>query len=162
MNFHTREFVESDRPALRALLRDSRDATFVWDPPGHHRLEDFDRETVGETILVADRGGAVLGFASFSLDDHYLHHLYVHPDHLGEGLGGALLQRCQDLFAGDGLLKCLCANQYALGFYLSQGWEVLCEGRSADGHYLLLGQSEWRDRGGPGCSSDRPDIRPMV
>lgn len=53
MSIQIRQYQESDRPFLRTLYLASRQAAFSWLDEERFRLEDFDRSTLGETILVA-------------------------------------------------------------------------------------------------------------
>lgn len=53
MNIQIRQHQESDRPFLRTMYLASRQTTFSWLAEERFCLEDFDRSTLGETILVA-------------------------------------------------------------------------------------------------------------
>jgi hypothetical protein len=88
MTITVREFVESDREALRELLVASRNAAFSWAPPSAHKLEDFDASTKGERILVALVSTNIVGFASIYEPDSFLHNLFASPQLLGLGVGG--------------------------------------------------------------------------
>ena len=141
MDIQVREFAEADRIALRAVFFASRQAAFPWDPPGAHRLGDFDMVTSGERILVAtETGGAPVGFASIFEPDSFLHNLFVHPTFQRCGVGRALLASCNKHFSAAGTLKCLKANEAAQQFYLSQGWAIRDEVVEETGDYFLMGQ----------------------
>jgi len=133
-----RAFHEADRAALAALFLEARRVAFDWLDPAGFALADFDVQTEGERILVATQGGVLVGFAAIWEADNFLHHLYVHPRYLHQGLGRALLQACQAVFTDRGRLKCLSANESALRFYLAEGWQIVGEDIGSDGPYLLL------------------------
>lgn len=140
MKICVREFIESDREALRVLFLASRDAAFSWTPSFAHKLEDFDVATAGETVLVAVSADSLLGFASIYAADSFLHNLFVHPRHQGQGVGKALLDHCEGYFTTAPTLKCVSANAAARRFYESQGWTVRGEAEGPDGPYLLMGR----------------------
>jgi ribosomal protein S18 acetylase RimI-like enzyme len=142
MRIQVRAFEEHDRDALRRLYAASRSATFTWVPAFEHRLLDFDRDTHEEKILVASGEPGVLGFASIWEADSFLHNLFVHPHFVRRGVGRALLSQCAAHFSGAPTLKCLVANQNALGFYKHLGWQPLAEGVGPGGPYLLLGRPQ--------------------
>jgi GNAT superfamily N-acetyltransferase len=138
MRIAVREFVESDRPALRELFVASRNDAFPWVSPSSHRPEDFDAVTHGERILVALDGACAIGFASVSEFDSFLHNLFVHPEFQAKGAGKALLAACERYFATVPTLKCVKANVRATLFYQLQGWVVRHEAEGPDGTYLLM------------------------
>jgi GNAT superfamily N-acetyltransferase len=138
MSIKIRQYQESDRPFLRILYLVSRREAFSWLEKEHFRLEDFDRSTLGETILVAIDGDRYLGFASIFMEESFLHNLFVDPAAQQRGAGKALLQAAQNLFTTHGSLKCLVKNQRALAFYQKQDWIVIATGKSNDGDYILM------------------------
>jgi ribosomal protein S18 acetylase RimI-like enzyme len=129
---------EDDRPALRELFLHARRATFTWLPEATFRLEDFDEQTRGERVLVAETGEACLaGFIALWAPDRFIHHLYVAAAQQRQGIGRLLLEalgwpeaRLQ--------LKCLERNAAALAFYRAHGFIEIGRGSAADGDYLLL------------------------
>ena len=147
MRFAIRGFRDSDRPALRQVYRASRLAAFPWLAPETLQLEDFDRDTLDERILVAEVDGRPCGFVSIWEPDSFLHHLFVHPDVFRRGIGRALLQQCLPYLAGRATLKCLKANGNALAFYRHLGWQVEGEGDSSDGPYYLVAAPDKRTSG---------------
>lgn len=138
MSIKIREYQESDRPFLRTLYLASRRAAFSWLDGEHFRLEDFDRVTLGETILVAIEGESHAGFASIFMEESFLHNLFVDPKAQHSGVGLALLQATQHRFNSHGSLKCLAKNQHALAFYQKNGWVTIATGKSNDGDYVLM------------------------
>jgi len=138
MNIYVREFTEQDRAALRLIFLEARNFSFIWDLPGSHQLEDFDANTRGEKILVALNQLVPVGFASIWEPDSFLHHLCVHPNFQGCGVGKTLLNACEKYFGSIASLKCLKVNEKAKKFYLAQNWLIQSEGESDDGPYFLM------------------------
>ncbi|ARJ43075.1 GNAT family N-acetyltransferase [Pantoea alhagi] len=135
---HIRPFTEADRPFLRTLFLASRKASWTWLDPDGWQLEDFDRVVLGEKVLVAEEEGHRLGFAAWLENDNFLHSLFIDPQYQGRGVGSALLLAIQARFTSTGALKCLLANKSAQQFYLHHGWEIISEGESEQGRYLLM------------------------
>ncbi|KQN63735.1 GNAT family N-acetyltransferase [Erwinia sp. E602] len=133
-----RPFTEADRPFLRTLFLASRKANWTWLDDSEWQLEDFDRITLGETVLVAEEDGERLGFAALLENDNFLHSLFIDPAHQGSGAGSALLQAVQQRFTSTGALKCLAENLQAQSFYKKHGWRVVAQGESDQGEYLLM------------------------
>lgn len=133
-----RPFSEADRPFLRTLFLAARKASWHWLDSSGWRLEDFDRTTLGETILVAEQDGHRLGFAAVLDNDNFLHSLFVDPAAQGQGVGSMLLKTVQQRFTSTGALKCLAANRAAQAFYQHHGWQVIARGESHQGEYLLM------------------------
>ncbi|WP_080417206.1 GNAT family N-acetyltransferase [Burkholderia ubonensis] len=93
MRIAVRDAVAGDVPALRELFLRSRRETFVWQPGDALQLADFDAQTEGERLLVAeDDSGQLAGFVSVWEPDHFIHHLYVHRPCHRRGIGRALLR----------------------------------------------------------------------
>ncbi|MGP6378847.1 GNAT family N-acetyltransferase [Yersinia bercovieri] len=138
MSIEIRLYQESDRPFLRTLYLASRRDAFSWRDGECFHLEDFDRATLGETILVAIDGDQHLGFASIFIEESFLHNLFVDPAAQHLGAGKALLLAAHALFTRHGSLKCLEKNQRALAFYQKQGWVAIATGKSIDGDYILM------------------------
>lgn len=153
MNITVRDFEEGDRPALRRLYLESRNASFVWNAAGLHQLADFDAHTEGERIFVATGdslppGSACLGFASIWVPDSFLHNLFVHPSAFRRGIGRALLRHCEQHLVGPPTLKCLKANVNAIRFYASLGWSAVSEHAVPDGPYFLMVKAATQPRAG--------------
>ena len=129
---------DADRPALRALFLQARRATFHWRAADDFQPGDFDEQTRGERVLVAeDEAGAVTGFVSVWEPDSFVHHLYVAPDRQRQGIGQALL-RAAGWPQVALRLKCLTRNESALAFYRAHGFVETDAGLAEDGDYLLL------------------------
>ncbi|PJJ17774.1 Ribosomal protein S18 acetylase RimI [Janthinobacterium sp. OK676] len=85
----------------------------------------FTAATQGEAVLVAERGGIVTGFAAVytgDAPDYFLHHLYVHPAHSGQGIGAQLLAAVVACYGPHLSLKTQLANTGARRFYARAGW----------------------------------------
>lgn len=132
-----RPYQEADRPFLRTLYLASRKHTWTW-LEDDFQLEDFDRAVLGETILVAERDGHLLGFASIFTQENFLHNLFVDPQYQGTGAGSALLHAAEETFTRHGSLKCLAKSKNAVAFYLSKGWTIISAGDSPKGEYYLF------------------------
>ncbi|WNV83326.1 GNAT family N-acetyltransferase [Umezawaea sp. Da 62-37] len=87
--------------------------------------------TRGRTWLCAETDGGVTGFALVNGPE--LLQLQVHPDHWGNGIGGALHRACVDGWRASGVplagLDVFEPNVRARTFYARQGWrEVARDG----------------------------------
>lgn len=99
-----RDATEADLPRILGITNEAIvNTTAVWSiKPATldaRRAWLMERQSRGFPVLVADREGVVLGFASYGDYrpwDGYLHtvehSVYVHPDAQGQGLGRALLE----------------------------------------------------------------------
>src|SRR5262245_49924447 len=76
-------------------------------------------------VWVAEMNGRVVGFAS--LREDHLDHLYVRPDHLGMGIGTALLQVAMSHRPGGLRLWVFQQNTPARQFYERRGFRLLRE-----------------------------------
>ena len=134
-----RPALPSDQAALADLYLRSRRAAFKWRNPEDFQLDDFTRDTEGELIHLAESpDGTILGFISLWEPDRFIHHLFIAPDHLRQGIGQALLIDLHQRLPGPFRLKCLTANLPALAFYRNLGWAEIDRGISDDGDYLLM------------------------
>ncbi|TCW83991.1 GNAT family N-acetyltransferase [Burkholderia sp. SRS-46] len=139
MTIVVRDAVAADTPALRELFLRARRATFAWQPDDAFALADFDAQTQGERLRVAeDEAGQLVGFVSVWEPDHFIHHLYVDQQQLRRGIGRALLHALPGWPATRYRLKCLRANDAALAFYRACRFVEIGAGFSGDGEYLLL------------------------
>lgn len=133
-----REAAARDIPALRALFLRARRATFSWRPGEAFQLADFDAQTQGELLLVADAGDRPAGFIAVWQPDDFIHHLYVDAQYLRRGIGQALLRALPGWPEKRYRLKCLRRNTAALAFYRACGFGEIGNGAADDGEYLLL------------------------
>jgi GNAT superfamily N-acetyltransferase len=138
VNSCIRTFEEKDRQSLKHIYLISRKQAFHWFDTSGYLLDDFDKDTDGEQILVADHDGAIIGFASFWLPDNFIHHLFVHPAYISQGVGKALLSAAIARLTKPVTLKCLTRNESALAFYRLQGWVVVEKGEGKPADYFLM------------------------
>jgi GNAT superfamily N-acetyltransferase len=110
--------------------------------PEHARVAvDFAQSSVGELVHVAAASnGEVAGFISVQPTESFIHHLYVHRETRGKGVGRQLLLSLQPWLAAPWRLKCVRANHRALAFYIRVGWREIGAGESEHGPYAVL---EW-------------------
>ena len=121
-----------DLPALRQLFLESRRKTFVWQPESELALDDFDRATEGEFVLVATVDEAIVGFVACWLPENFVHSLFVAPDRLRQGIGTALLEAALAWLGRPAWLKCDARNAAAIAFYRARGWNIYDERVEAD------------------------------
>jgi len=127
-----------DLPALRDLFLQSRQTAFVWDKSSGFELEDFDRQTVGERQLIALTGDRILGLISVWEPDNFIHHLHIHPDAVGRGVGRKLLRALPGWSTTPYQLKCVCENTKALAFYIANGFIQIGTGSARGEEYFFL------------------------
>ena len=120
-------------------------STADWLPEQARAAVDFAQSSVGELVYVATTSnGEVVGFISVQPSESFVHHLYVHRDARGRGVGRQLLLSLLSLqpwLAAPWRLKCVRANQRALDFYISFGWCEVASGESEHGSCAVL---EWQ------------------
>ncbi|MCB9892874.1 MAG: GNAT family N-acetyltransferase [Planctomycetes bacterium] len=133
-----RDATRADLQRLRELFLQARRETFHWTDPALFRLEDFDLQTEGESLLLAEMDGTIAGFISWWPPENFVHHLYVDSAFKRRGIGRALLDTVLESLDGPARLKCQTRNEQAVRFYKARGWRILEEGVSEDGpHYLM-------------------------
>lgn len=128
----------ADRPALRELFLRERRRTFTWNDPARYALADFDAETRGEAVRVADLDDRLAGFVAVWEPDSFVHHLYVDSGLRGRGVGTALLDAALASIRRPARLKCLVRNAAAVRFYRSRGWKKAGSGSDAEGDFHLM------------------------
>lgn len=119
--FLIRHATPRDRDALAQLYLSCRRETFTWVDPAAYALEDFDKGTEDELLLVCERDDRPVGFAGLRMPEPFLHHLFVKAQHQGHGAGLGLLRTAQRYAAEPLRLKCALQNTRALRFYERQG-----------------------------------------
>jgi GNAT superfamily N-acetyltransferase len=129
---------ESDYPALRQIYLESRRNSFEWANKEEMTLEDFDKHTEDEYIIVAEEDARVMGFTSLYLPDNFIHNLFVHPDCSGKGVGSQLLHSAIEKMNKPVTLKCVSKNQKAMQFYENNGWKKVVEKGSPDERYWVM------------------------
>lgn len=136
-----RKATEADTPQLERLFLITRRQTFHWEKPNKFKLEDYKKETSGETVFVATHdSGEILGFISVYDKDRppFIHHLFVAPDHQRKGIGELLIKSLYPWLPRPYRLKCLVRNREALAFYRKNHWIEIDCGVTKEGEYLIL------------------------
>jgi ribosomal protein S18 acetylase RimI-like enzyme len=98
----------------------------------------FMMETKDERLLVAESGGAVVGFVSLYEPQSFIHHLYVDPTQARRGVGSALLGAALDRAGGRASLRCQTRNEGALAFYRRHGFVEVAAGIGEFGTWIAL------------------------
>ncbi len=133
-----RDATVSDYPDLRKIYLESRHQNFHWADKEAMSVDDFDKHTEGEHVILAEEGNQILGFASLYLPDNFIHNLFVHPDFFGKGVGGSLLQASVEKMNKPIRLKCVSENHMAMKFYEHKGWKkVVEEDNSAEKYWVM-------------------------
>jgi len=131
-----RAYRDSDLEALITLFRESvrrvarRDYTQAqveaWAPGDVDRAEWARRRAASET-LIAERDGAILGFAGLAADG-LVDMMYVHADQQRRGIAGALLRRIEESARARGLARLHADSSItARPFFERHGFRVLAE-----------------------------------
>ncbi|EGQ8453864.1 GNAT family N-acetyltransferase [Vibrio parahaemolyticus] len=128
--------------AVKKLYLESRLATFTWLDAVEFDLSDFERDTEGESIWVAIESNKVVGFVSIWAPENFIHHLFVSPRNLRDGVGLKLLDLAKQRYPSLGL-KCLTQNGNATEFYLSQGFTITkTVDNGAESYHLMKWKSQ--------------------
>jgi ribosomal protein S18 acetylase RimI-like enzyme len=101
-----------------------------------YALEDFDKETEGEHILVALDDEIPVGFISLWLPDHFIHHLYISHTHTRKGIGRLLIEQTLTSIKKPVTLKCLIQNESAISFYIALGFREIGRGISGNDAFI--------------------------
>ena len=121
----------------------------TWLAPGAEIDTDFKRNSGGETVWVCPGRGAgidlgsdhpLLGFIAVYAPGAFVHHLYVAPQALGQGIGRALVDSLAGWLPKPWRLKCVVANTAARAFYAHTGWVETERAMGSQGEYVLLRQ----------------------
>ncbi|MEZ9949880.1 GNAT family N-acetyltransferase [Vibrio breoganii] len=131
------EYHPSFSSELSEVYLESRTTTFTWLNSSDFKLSDFEKDTEGETILLAVLDEKAIGFISIWEPENFVHHLYVSSEHLGKGVGSLLLTKAQSMY-GKLSLKCLVENQKAVRFYELRGFSKKAKHRDSVGEYYLM------------------------
>lgn len=154
MPLTVRSATPADAPALRALFLRSRRAAFGWQDRALFQRSDFDAQTQGERLWLAQDGTRTAGFIAVWEPERFIHHLHVDPRWARRGVGSALLHALPGWGARPYRLKCVCRNLAALAFYRACGFAELGTGQAQDGAYVLLeSRVGRRHAGGPSSAA---------
>jgi len=132
------EAQNSDLPYLRELFLNERKRTFADQDISKFQLDDFDKETQGEYILIALLENIPIGFISIWMPNNFIHHLYIDAKYQGQNIGTELLKASMQKTAFPITLKCLVSNTKAIEFYLKKGFVEKSRGNSSTGSYILF------------------------
>ena len=119
-----RPYRRGDLQACSGIYVEGRRFAFTWRPPSSFQTDDFERDSQGEAVYVAELDGRVAGFLSLWLPERFIHLLFVDPSLHRRGVGKALLSHALEILGPRVWLKCQQGNLNALDFYRSQGWSV--------------------------------------
>ncbi len=75
--------------------------------------------------LIAEMPNFIAGFVDFDAAERHVWYLFVEPDLQGNGIGGALLNRAQEIIGGPMTLQCLAAGQRSLNWYRARGFQTV-------------------------------------
>lgn len=132
-----RDMRKSDKAACTDIFSRAWAQTFTHQPR-QIDVREFERETKGEIVLVAQQDGRIVGFAGLYGPDSFLHHLYIDPLFHGRGLGRELVNAAVKRARGRVSLKCQLINENALAFYARLGFERGDEGDDGAGPWIRL------------------------
>ncbi len=125
-----RPAVESDVPALQAILRQSWLATWApaltfetvqrfasEDPAGHYAIDKW------RAFMVAEEGGTLLGM--FHVEGDHLHAIHLDPGQRRRRVGSLLMDAVERRIArehAEARLEVRAFNAGAVAFYRQRGW----------------------------------------
>lgn len=134
LRYPLRPVLPADIDPLRELFAQSIDVLTAEDYDEDQRLawitrvEDrgaFARRVLGQTTLLVEREGEILGFASLR-ENSEIDLLYVHPYAAGEGVGSALIDALEKIAKGRGTqTMTVDASETAVEFFESRGYTAL-------------------------------------
>ncbi len=133
-----REYRPEDTRRLAHIYLESRIHAFDWLDPNRFSYSDFERDTEGEALLIAERGNRIIGFSSSWVAENFIHHLYLDPASLGRGIGSLLLDATVKMLGRPVRLKAQVKNPNAMWFYRKHGWMEFDRGATDWGEYIEL------------------------
>lgn len=135
--FAIRRAEMEDAPALARILHEGWRRAFIR-PNRKVDVPVFLAETEGETVIVAERGKRILGFAAIYEPESFLHHLYVDPRFHRMGVGSTLLNAARALAREPLTLKTQAQNARARAFYAAHDFFATEEGDDGHGPWIRL------------------------
>ena len=132
------EIRNKDYESLRKLFLKERQTAFSWLDSSEFQLDDFEKHTQGEYILVAIFDDIPIGFISIWTPTNFIHHLYVDQQYQSKGIGTQLLKAAIDKINLPLTLKCLENNTKAIDFYKRKGFTEKEKGESEHGIYIVF------------------------
>lgn len=140
----------ADLPACAAIINDYIDAT-DWLPRIHSREQlaaFFTPELLARrTVLVAERGGDVVGYMTMS-EDGMVPALYLSPPARGQGIGTMLLDRAKALSPARVELTMFEPNHAARRFYEREGFSEVPESRKIEEEGIPILLMRWTGAAG--------------
>jgi len=120
LNIAAENFIMSDAPVCRTLVRRNNALQILWEYQGSHAVY----------LLKSDELDEVLGEAvvSESESEIRLHEIFVKPEYRGKGYGEALIKTV--LNHGEAKLVTLCTGLDNIPFFERYGFEVTQVGNS--------------------------------
>jgi len=99
-------------------------------------IDEFKLLIEGEQTYLAKEDTEPMAFISIWEPEKFIHHLYVAPQHQGQGLGHCLIAHADKRFGRPLYLKCGEANTAVRSFYDRTGWVALSREIGPDGPYI--------------------------
>lgn len=120
-------FMIEDYEAVRAVWLACEGITLYADDDSRESIQAYLERNPGTSFIARDTD-RIVGAVLCGHDGRraLLHHLAVHPDCRGRGIGKALVNACLAALRREGIRKChifvLDTNVSGKGFWISQGW----------------------------------------
>ena len=141
--FELRSATDRDRDAIAAIWHESAGLPTVGPANMPSRADlrarvDFEMAGSWE-VTVAEQRGVVVGFLAVRRNEAVLAELFLRPDVIGQGIGGALLDRAKTAMPGGFTLFTRATNVRARRFYERAGLTVLrTETHRRDGDQIVF------------------------
>ncbi|MCF4166054.1 GNAT family N-acetyltransferase [Zavarzinia compransoris] len=113
--------------ACAEIFLDARRRAKPHVPADRFAFEDFSLATADLDLIVAERGGDIVGFAGFDPPANEIDLLFVAPAAQGRGVGALLLAEATRRLRPGAHLRCEASNGAVRAFYRAQGWVELGE-----------------------------------
>lgn len=130
-----------DIEALEHLFQFTRKHTFTLRSSTEFKVGDYVESTREDEVWIAEERGVVIGFVSIYVPDNFIHHLFVHPNHQGKGIGTNLLQLAEQNLRRPMTLKVAMDNPKSWSFYEKYDWKRVSKHEDADEPYILYKKS---------------------